>query len=322
VTLDYIATSKENYVKTREILLMSKNDNIQFGAIVLQSWPWQEMVRLWQKFDSMGFDNTWIADHFVNYTNPTGPWLEGWTALASLATVTSKIRIGTLVTAIPFRNPAMLARQAMTVDQISNGRLEIGIGAGAPGTMDPSYKMTGIDDWSSKERVERLKEQVEILDKLLTNTTASYDGKYYKLQETILAPGPIQKPRPPITVAGHVRGSLRVAAELADTWVSFGADFGAPTEVVVENTKKRIAYIDKYCEKIGRDPGSLRRSLLLFGAEANTAFVSEDNFTEIVERYTAMGITDLVFFYPFFAPDQIPMFEKIAEETIPLFRKK
>jgi alkanesulfonate monooxygenase SsuD/methylene tetrahydromethanopterin reductase-like flavin-dependent oxidoreductase (luciferase family) len=205
----------------------------------------------------------------------------------------------------------------MTVDHISNGRLEIGIGAGAPGNIDPSYTMTGIDDWPFKERAERLKEQVEIVDTLLRNTTSSYEGKYYKLKDAIMAPGPVQKPRPPLVVAAHVKSSLRVAAEHADTWVSFGADFGAPIEVVVENTKKRISYLDKYCEKIGRDPGSLRRSLLVFGAEANTAFASEEQFTEIVERYTALGINELVFFYPFFAPDQIPMFEKIARETIP-----
>jgi alkanesulfonate monooxygenase SsuD/methylene tetrahydromethanopterin reductase-like flavin-dependent oxidoreductase (luciferase family) len=208
----------------------------------------------------------------------------------------------------------------MTVDHVSNGRLEIGIGAGAPGKIDPSYTMTGIDDWPFKERTERLKEQVEIVDTLLRNETSSYEGKYYQLKDAIMAPGPVQKPRPPLVVAAHVKPSLRVAAEYADTWVSFGADFGSPPELVVEKTKKRVAYLDKYCEKIGRDPGSLRRSLLVFGAEANTAFTSEDGFKEIVERYTALGINELVFFYPFFAPDQIPMFEKIAKETIPSLR--
>ena len=258
----------------------------------------------------------------MNYANPTGPWLDGWTTLAALANCTSHIRIGTLVTSIPFRHPAVLARQAMTVDHISNGRLEIGIGAGAPGKIDPSYVMTGIDDWPFKERTERLKEQVEIIDALLRNTTSSYEGKYYNLKEAIMAPGPVQKPRPPLVVAAHAKASLRVAAEKADTWVSFGADFGSPPELVVEKTQKRIAFIDRYCEKIGRDPGSLRRSILVFGAEANTAFASEELFIEIVERYTALGINELVFFYPFFAPDQIPMFEKIARETMPSLKSQ
>ncbi|MFW9809131.1 MAG: LLM class flavin-dependent oxidoreductase, partial [Candidatus Thorarchaeota archaeon] len=162
--------------------------------------------------------------------------------------------------------------------------------------------------------------QVEIIDTLLRNVKSSYEGKYYKLKDAIMAPGPVQKPRPPLVVAAHAKASLRVAAEHADTWVSYGADFGSPTEIVVEKTHKRAKYLDKYCEKIGRDPVSIRKSLLIFGAEANTAFASEEKFTEIVERYTTLGINELVFFYPFFAPDQIPMFEKIAKETIPNLR--
>ncbi|MCK5390499.1 MAG: LLM class flavin-dependent oxidoreductase, partial [Candidatus Thorarchaeota archaeon] len=131
---------------------MKDNQSLRFGAVILQDFPYQELVKLWQKFETLGFDTTWIADHFVNYAHPTSPWLDGWTTLAGLANCTSKIRIGTLVTSIPFRHPAVLARQAMTVDHISNGRLEIGIGAGAPGKIDPSYTMTGIDDWPFKER--------------------------------------------------------------------------------------------------------------------------------------------------------------------------
>jgi len=107
----------------------------------------------------------------------------------------------------------------------------------------------------------------------------------------------------------------------ADTWVSFGGEFRAPVEVVVEKTSRRIKSFNKYCKKLGRDPDSLRRSLLIYGEEGNTAFASEDHFIEIVERYAAIGINELIFFYPFFAPDQIPTFEKIAEETIPKFRE-
>ena len=137
-----------------------------------------------------------------------------------------------------------------------------------------------------------------------------------------MAPGPIQKPRPPLVVAAHARASLKVAAEYADSWISYGAEFGAPVDVVVEKTSRRNETLNKYCEKIGRDPGSIRRSLLLFGAEANTAFASEDQFIEIIDRYTALGITEFIFFYPFFAPEQVPTFEKIAKEVIPELRKK
>ncbi|MHA1480538.1 MAG: LLM class flavin-dependent oxidoreductase [Candidatus Thorarchaeota archaeon] len=297
-------------------------DELRFGALVLQDFPYQELTKLWQQFEQLGFDSTWVADHFVNYAHPTSPWFEGWTLLSALASVTSKIRIGTMVTSIPLRNPALLARQALTVDHISNGRLDIGIGAGAPSKIDPTYQMIGIEDPGPKTRSKQLKEQVEIVDLLLRNNTASYKGEFYNIEEAIMSPEPVQKPRPPLTIAAHTKTSLRVAAEYADTWVSYGADFGAPPELVVKNTQKRSNLLDKYCKEIGRDPASVRHSLLLFGAEANTVFASEEKFIEVVDRYTAIGITDLIFFYPFFAPDQIPMFEKIAKEIIPTLRKR
>jgi len=92
------------------------NEKIRFGAVILQDFPFQDLAKLWQKFEALGFDSTWIADHFVNYAHPNSPWLDGWTTLAGLANCTSRIRIGTLATSIPFRHPAVLARQAMTVD--------------------------------------------------------------------------------------------------------------------------------------------------------------------------------------------------------------
>ncbi|MHA2187284.1 MAG: LLM class flavin-dependent oxidoreductase [Candidatus Thorarchaeota archaeon] len=314
MALDYIhATAVHCVIKLKQ--------TIKFGAIVLQNFPWQDLTKLWQNFESLGFDSTWVADHFVNYAHPTDPWFDGWTTLAALANATSRIRIGSLVTSIPLRNPAVLARQALTVDHISNGRLDLGIGAGAPGQIDPSYSMIGIEDWPFQERIERFREQVEIVDKLLRNTTSSYDGQYHSIKDAIMAPEPVQKPRPPLIIAAHVKDSLKIAAEHADTWASYGGDFGSPPEHVVGNTRRRIELIEKYCEKTGRDPASLGRLLLIFGAEANTVFKSEENFIEVVERYTSIGINELIFFYPFFAPDQIPSFERIAEETIPILRK-
>jgi alkanesulfonate monooxygenase SsuD/methylene tetrahydromethanopterin reductase-like flavin-dependent oxidoreductase (luciferase family) len=297
------------------------SQEIKFGVAVIQNMPWSELEKIWQNLDSSNFDSVWVADHFVNYADPPQSWFEGWTTLAGMAGCTSRIRIGTLVTSIPFRNPAVLARQALTIDHISNGRLNMGIGAGAPGNIDPSYKMIGIEDWPFKEKTERLKEQVEIIDLLLRNTSASYEGQYYKLEDAMMAPGSVQKPRPPITVAAHSKASLKIAAEYADIWNSYGGEFGAPPEVVVEITRKRIELIDKYCEQFGRDPGTLIHSLLVFGAEANTAFASGEHFTEIVERYTEIGINELIFFYPFFAPNQASNLDKISQDVIPALRK-
>ncbi len=294
---------------------------MRFGVVLLQNMPYQELVKHWQKFESLSFDSTWIADHFVNYAQPGGPWYEGWSLLAALASVTSEIRIGTLVTSIPLRNPAVLARQAMTIDHISNGRLELGIGAGAPGSIDPSYRMAGIEDWPFEERVERFREQIEILDTLLRNRESNYNGQYYKIGGAIIEPRPVQEPRPPLVIAAHANASLRIAAEYADTWTSFGGEFGSSPEIVVKKTKKRMNQLEEHCKEFGRDFGTLERSLLIFGEEGNTAFASEKHFTEIVKRYADVGITELVFFYPFFAPDQFPMVEQIAKDTIPSLRE-
>jgi len=294
---------------------------LRFGVLTLQHLPWEEEVKRWLKIESLGFDSVWLADHFVNYANPSEPWFESWTLLSALAAITTRIRIGTLVTSIPLRNPAVLARQALTVDHISNGRLELGLGAGASGISDPVYKMTGIEDWSAPERVARFREQVEIIDRLLRNKVSSYSGQFYRLEGTVMAPDTVQKPRPPITVAAMGKSMLKIAARYADSWNSVGDVFGAPPEVVVERTRKRCELLDRYCAEIGRDPRSILRSLLVFGSEAETAFASEDNFVEIVDRYTAIGINELIFYYPFFARDQIPTFERIARNIIPEIRK-
>jgi alkanesulfonate monooxygenase SsuD/methylene tetrahydromethanopterin reductase-like flavin-dependent oxidoreductase (luciferase family) len=280
------------------------------------------MVRQWKSVETLGFDSVWLADHFVDPFDPQSSWLESWTLLAALATHTSHIRIGTLVTSIPLRNPAVLARQALTVDHISNGRLELGLGTGISGQEDPSYAMTSIDDWSVSERVGRFHEQVEIIDQLLRNRVSSYRGRYYQLRDTAMVPAPIQQPRPPITIAAMSSSMLKIAARHANTWNSVEASPGATPEIVVEKTRKRAALLDRYCTEIGRDPKSIRRSLLVFWPEAETVFESEENFRKVVKRYTDVGVTELIFYYPSFRSNQVPNFERIAKQVIPEMKAK
>ncbi len=290
---------------------------MSFGVATLQHIPWEDELKRWKQIEALGFETVWLADHFVNYMNPTAPWLEAWTLLAALAAHTSKIRVGTLVTSVPLRNPAVLARQAMTVDRISGGRLELGLGAGPPGTYDPVYKMTGIEDWKPSERVARFREQVEIIDQCLRNRVTSYEGQYYKIENTTIYPAPVQEPRPPITIGGMGKSMLKITAQYADRWNTIGGDFGAHPDVVVANVKSQIKTLDSFCRELGRDPRTIKRSLFVWGAEAETAFVSEQNFINIYERYREIDLDELIFIYPFFDPRQIPMFEKIAREVIP-----
>ena len=293
---------------------------LRFGIVTLQHLPWQKEVERCRFIENLGFDSVWLADHFVNYFQPNAPWFESWTMLAALASHTSRIRIGTLVTSIALRNPAVLARQALTVDHISNGRLELGLGAGAPGEIDPVYSMIGIEDWKPAERVARFREVVEIVDKCLRNRVTSYNGQYYQLKDAVMVPPPVQQPRPPITIGAMGRRMLKLAAKYADTWNSFGdEEWGAPPERVVKNTRRRNKLLDEYCRKIGRDPTTLRRSLLMFGAEAATVFRSTKDFEEVVARYREIGITEFIFFYPH-TEEQIPTFKRIAKEVIPTMR--
>ncbi|MFX0092481.1 MAG: LLM class flavin-dependent oxidoreductase [Candidatus Hodarchaeota archaeon] len=296
------------------------NQKLRFGIATLQHNSWENQVRIWKSIESLGFDSAWLADHFVNFMHPNAPWFEAWTLLAALAPVTSHVRIGTLVTSAPLRNPAVLARQALTVDHISNGRLELGIGAGPDGTVDPVYTMTGIEDWKPSERVARFREMIEIVDQCLRNRVSSYDGHYYQLKDTAMAPAPVQNPRPPITIGAHGKTMLKIAARYADTWNSFGTDFGAPPDVIVKVTRERIKLVDSYCKRINRDPQTLRRSLLVYGSEAETVFASEENFLEVINRYRDIGINEFIFFYPFYNPNHIPIFEKIAKKVIPKLR--
>ena len=292
---------------------------LRFVVAAMQEVRWPEMIERWQYLEAHGLDGIMLADHFVNYENPSAPWFESWTALAALATQTKTIRIS-LLSAVPWRNPAFLARQAMTVDHISNGRLDLGLGAGAPGCIDISYAMTGIPDWPPRERVDRFREVVEIVDQLLRFPETTYMGKYYQIKGTIINPLPIQKPRPPLMVGGNGPRMLKIAAEYADTWNTFGGVGIKSFDEMLKVTHARNTRLDEYCAQIGRDPTSLRRSVLIFTQEEYQKLYSQPGaFEEIVKRYQEIGISEIVFFYPF-VPMLMPMFEQIVNEAIPRLR--
>jgi alkanesulfonate monooxygenase SsuD/methylene tetrahydromethanopterin reductase-like flavin-dependent oxidoreductase (luciferase family) len=296
------------------------NRRLTFGIVTFQNTPWEDLIKRCLSVEELGFDSVWVADHFVNYENPTSPWFEAWTSLAALATHTSRIRIGA-ISSTPLRNPAVLARQALTVDHISNGRLDLGLGAGASGSVDPSYRMTGIEDWTPSERVARFREFVEIVDQCLRSNVTNYNGRFFKLENTTMAPMPVQKPRPPITIGAMGPSMLRIAARYADTWNSLGGAFNSPPEIILKNIRRQNDIIDRHCSKIGRNPKTLRRSLLVWGSEALTVFDSEEAFKEVIKRYSPVGIDEFMFFHPDIALEiSSRAFKEIATEVIPELR--
>ncbi len=280
---------------------------MRFGIVTDQNLPWQTMVERWQLFERLGFDSAWDCDHFVQPSRPTGPYLEAWTTLAGLAAVTSRIRIGVLVSSNTFRHPSLLAKQVITVDHISNGRLEVGLGAG---WYEPEHPMFGLDLWPPAERVQRFEEAVQLLDTWLTNETSSFNGTYYQIKDAPNRPKPIQQPRPPLVLAGHRPKMLRIIARYADTFNSFGT---------VEEMRERNTLLDEACDSMHRDPRAIVRSLYGWAAMMpSDPWDSVQAFRDMVGSYAEAGVNEFLIDQP--RPEQQAVLERVAAEVLPSLR--
>jgi alkanesulfonate monooxygenase SsuD/methylene tetrahydromethanopterin reductase-like flavin-dependent oxidoreductase (luciferase family) len=267
----------------------------RFGVITIQNVPWPTLLERWQYLEELGFDSAWVADHFTNYREQAAePWLECWTLLSALAASTERIRVGTLVTNITFHNPAVLARQALTVDHVSGGRLELGIGAGGARS---DHDKTGVPFWDPPERTARLREFTEIVDHMLRNEKTTYRGRYYTVEDADMSPPPVQRPRPPLTLAAWGPKSLRVAAENADSWNFAPVRPELTPEQNLQETARRNEMLDDYCSELGRDPAEITRSLLLFPRASDTPFDSDEAFQDFVGRYREIGIDEFILYW-------------------------
>lgn len=301
------------------------NKSLRFGVFTGQVVSFKELVKRWKYCEEVGFDSVWIADHFAHWNKGLEPFWESWTLLSALACNTTKIRIGTSVTNMSWRHPAWLARQALTIDHISNGRLEIGLGSGRHGTSE--QKKLGTEDWLDRERVERFQEYVEIIDLLLRNPTTTYSGKYYQLNEVNMGPECVQKPRPPILIGTKGTKMLMIVSKIADTWNCI-ANFDENMEdLSFKIIKEKNNLLDKYCSKIGRDPKEIHRSVMIYENKAFHDFNSmilynsPDIIEAIVKKYTKIGFNEIIIPYPI-VKKEIPKFEKIAQDVIPELREK
>jgi F420-dependent oxidoreductase-like protein len=282
--------------------------HLRFGICTDQNMPWDTLVQRWKLYEELGFDSVWDCDHFVQPSRPLGPYFEGWTLLAGLAAVTSRIRIGVLVTCNTFRHPALLAKEAVTVDHISNGRLELGLGAG---WYEPEHTMYGIEFPAAGELIERFEEAVQIVDRLLRSEVVTFEGKHYTLREAHFRPGPVQKPRPPLTIGAHGPRMLKLCAQHADAWNSFGS---------VEEIRARNQVLNEKCAEVGRDPKDVVRSLYFWAAKAtDDPWDSIDAFEDMVGRYREAGINEFIIDQP--RAEQMAVLERAAVETIPSLRK-
>jgi F420-dependent oxidoreductase-like protein len=241
---------------------------VKFGVQASQSGiTWSEYLDLVQWLDrDSRFDYLWLTDHFVTGFGTAfgseGPYFEGWTTLAAVAQATSRLRIGVLVSGNTYRHPAVLAKQATTVDHISGGRLEFGLG-GAWHVYE--HEVFGIPFLTTKERLDRLDEAAELIKKLWTEDRPTFEGKYYQLKAPPYNPANLQKPHPPILIGGAgEKRTLRTVARFADVAnISFN-------QAHPDTVRHKFEVLDGHCRDIGRDPTGIRRTvqvLCMMGAD-------------------------------------------------------
>jgi alkanesulfonate monooxygenase SsuD/methylene tetrahydromethanopterin reductase-like flavin-dependent oxidoreductase (luciferase family) len=225
---------------------------LDFGVYIPQlAFGYDDVLARAQLCEQLGFDSFWIFDHLYGPGLPDVPALEGWTLATALLAQTSMLRVGHLVVNNNFRNPALLAKMATTLDVISGGRLELGIGSGS---YELEHHEGGFAWGSMKERSERLGESLEILTKMFAQARTTFEGDHYQVKDLPNLPPPVQTPRPPIHVGGvGERYTIPLVARYGDVW-------NIPT-YGLGRWEQIAPVLDAECERVGRDPASLRRSL-------------------------------------------------------------
>jgi alkanesulfonate monooxygenase SsuD/methylene tetrahydromethanopterin reductase-like flavin-dependent oxidoreductase (luciferase family) len=288
-----------------------------FGLAIDVDASFRELVERARTGEALGFETLYVPDHSRPWRHdpvPGGLWFDGWTVLSAFATATSTIRIGTLVTNPVLRPPGLVVREALAVDQLSAGRLELGIGTGIAGF---DHDATGTPYWPVAERLARFREYVAYVDGALRSSGApfTFNGQFFTGQLTGLPP-PVQAPRPPITVAGASKGVRAVAVERAEGWNTHGA-FGVVPDDLVDHLASLNADVSARCQAAGREPSDLRRSVLLFGSLS--PWSRRGRLTELVDVMAGIGFDEIVVFWPWTA-EEGAVFEQDAGEIAALSR--
>ncbi len=300
--------------------MMATTNHYRFGIYQYQHLPIPTLRERWQRAEALGFDVLWNVDTVVDPDRPRSPMFDGPATLAAMALATSRIRVGTLVTSLYFRHPVLAARSAVTIDHLSNGRVEVALGVGDPSAGPAAV---GLEGWSAQERVDRFREFVELTELLLRSETANYDGRFYQSHGAEVIPGPVQKPRPPIRVSAHGPRMLRIAAQSADGWDSWGGYEVETDEDFYRVTAERSARLDALCHESGRDPRSVRRSVTCFPPLA--PWTSVGYFESMVGRLSEFGITEFVLYWPGRwtedSSQEDEVFERVATDVIPRLRR-
>lgn len=286
---------------------------VRISTVILPHQRWAEARTTWLRAEELGLHAAYTYDHLSWRSFRDRPWFEAMTTLAAAAVSTSTLRLGTLVTSPNFRHPAPLAKELLTLDDLSQGRLVVGIGSGGTGF---DAEALGAPPWPAAERSARFREFTALLDQLLTTDETTSVGTYYSAHAVVRHPAPIASPRPPFVVSALGSKAMEVAAEFGQGWVTTGAA-GAGDHPSTEGiVARQLADLDVALAARGRDRSSIERVLLDgFGGEPTVASV--DAFVDVAGRYAALGITELVVHWPVaespFAADLV-LFERIVTD--------
>jgi alkanesulfonate monooxygenase SsuD/methylene tetrahydromethanopterin reductase-like flavin-dependent oxidoreductase (luciferase family) len=265
---------------------MPKHTTLHFGVKTTQYAPYEDILRVWLEAETVpDIEHAWLFDHPmpIMRANQSGSCLDGWTLLAALAGQTTRLRLGLLVASNVNQTPPWLAKRAATVDIISRGRLEFGLGAGG---VEREHEAYGTDFFPAAERIRRLDEACQIIKRLWTEPVVDYEGRCYHFKEAYCAPKPVQQPTPPFIIgATGEQLSLRVAARHADVWNCPGFP-----HMSVEDFARKSQVIDGFCRELGRDPASLARSVQITFDPSEPPAATR----QVIQGFIDAGATHLV----------------------------
>lgn len=268
---------------------------MRYGVVILPEHPWRHAATLWRAAEDLGFHHAWTYDHLSWRWLRDKPWFGAIPTLAAAATVTSRIELGTLVASPGLRDPAVFAKELMTIDEISGGRAAGGVGAGGY-----DADLLSARPLTPGEKSARLAEFVELADRLLRRRPVDHDGTYYHCRDLVMQPACARRPRLPLAVAAAGPRGMRLAARFADTWVTSGAPNAFELrhyEEVVPLIKQQVADLERACDRAGRDPRTIGR-LLLTGASIDGVLDSAEAFRDASAAFGSVGVTDLVVHWP------------------------
>lgn len=284
---------------------------LRVGIKLSQDAPIESYRAIWKIADEARFDHCWAMDHLASIggIGEDRPIFDGWELLAGMATATTHVRLGLMVTGITYRNPALLAKIATTVDHLSGGRLEFGIGAAWAANEHEMYGIDGLD-----HRVGLFSEGMQIVRSLWTEERTDFEGRYFTMKNAVANPKPVQKPYPPIWVGSSGPRMLKLTARHADVW-NAGGGAGSSVETAIAASQK----LDEACAAIDRDPAEIRRSVQLPAGDDPAEIVGrvhsyyEAGFSEIVLMLSGGSMST--------SSDPVQTAELLAEQVLPQLRR-